>query len=107
MMAVLDWIGFLQILLASGRPTQDYARVKRSGSLRTASDTRDMPKEVATQMAGGLGLSEDYRLPLRKSIKKATVTFVPVILEPRGEKQRMLSEGLTPSLRRQHSFSWM
>ncbi len=68
-------------------------RESSSGSsARAASDTRDMPKDIATQMVGILALasSEDYRPPFGKSITKRGHGGRPLLVgsnEPRGEKQ--------------------
>ena len=58
-------IGFLQILKGLEAEGHPGLREQFWELARATSDTRDMPKDIATQMAGILALasSEDYRLP--------------------------------------------
>lgn len=65
MMGGSGLIGFLQILKGLEAEGHPGLREQFWELARAASDTRDMPKDIATQMAGivALASSEDYRLP--------------------------------------------
>ena len=65
MMGGSGLIGFLQILQGLEEAGHPGLRDKFFEFARTASETRDMPKDIAIRMASILALasSEDYRLP--------------------------------------------